>query len=641
MTRPTEPARRRATYSTLMPSINDLRLIAAGRHRRLWEVLGAQPIDAGVRFAVWAPHARGVGVIGDFNDWVPEPMLARESGVWSVLIPRARVGSLYKFRVVGPDGTAQDKADPLARQAEPMPGTASVVTRTQHQWTDRAWIDARRDIDPRTRPMTVYEVHLGSWRDRVSNYRELAIELGAYVSEMGFTHVELLPVTEHPYGGSWGYQVSSYYAPTARYGAPDDFRAFVDHLHSLGISVLMDWVPAHFPKDAWALGRFDGTALYEHADPQLGEHPDWGTYVFDFGSPQVRNFLIANALYWIEEFHVDGLRVDAVSSMLYLDYSRPAGSWTPNRFGGNENIEALEFVRELNDAVHQAFPGVAMIAEESTGWPGVTRPTALGGLGFTLKWNLGWMHDTLGYLRNDPVHRSFHHGRLTSSLREVDAEAHLLPISHDEVVHGKGTLWTRMPGTESGRAANVRAMLAYQWCHPGKQLLFMGQEFGQVREWADDRELDWELLRNNIGAGLRLLVGDLNRLAATRPELHGLTAGSIEWIDDSDAAGNIIAFLRRPDPRTDQETDCLACVFNFSGVDRHDYRVGLPQAGRWTELLNTAAVEYGGSGVGNLGSVRATGFGWHGRPASAAITIPACSAILLTPEPFDTNPADA
>lgn len=473
--------------------------------------------------------------------------------------------------------------------------------------------------------MSVYEVHLGSWRLGLG-YRELAEQLAEYVAAQGFTHIELLPIAEHPFGGSWGYQVTSYYAPTARFGSPDDFRWFVDHLHRKGIGVLLDWVPAHFPRDEWALARFDGTALYEHPDPRRGEQLDWGTYVFDFGRREVRNFLVANARYWIEEFHIDGLRVDAVASMLYLDYSRP--DWEPNIHGGRENLEAVAFLQEMNATVHKHHPGVVTIAEESTTWPGVTRPTEVGGLGFTMKWNMGWMHDTLGYLGHDPVHRSWHHNEITFSLTYAWSENYVLPISHDEVVHGKGTLWTRMPGDDFTKASGVRALLAYMWAHPGKQLLFMGQEFGQFREWDHDRGLDWYELENPLHQGIHTLVRDLNLRYTGTPALwsQDTSPGGYSWIDADDRDNNVLSFLRYG-----VDGSILACVYNFSGSEHRDYRIGLPATGEWREVLNTDAIAYGGNGIGNLGAVTATDESWHGRPASALITLPPSSGLWLVP----------
>ncbi|MBF6224381.1 1,4-alpha-glucan branching protein GlgB [Nocardia abscessus] len=616
----------------------DLHLIGEGRHERLWDVLGAHPrryttLDgdvSGTSFAVWAPNARGVTVIGDFDGWSGHtaPMRALgSSGIWEVFVPGVGPGAKYKYRVHGADGRTVDHADPLAFATEHPPATASVVTESHHVWDDRAWLERRAATDPTRAPMSVYEVHLGSWRPGLG-YRELAEQLAEYVRATGYTHIELLPIAEHPFGGSWGYQVTSYYAPTARFGSPDDFRAFVDRMHAAGIGVLLDWVPAHFPRDEWALARFDGTPLYEHADPRRGEQLDWGTYVFDFGRHEVRNFLVANARYWIDEFHIDGLRVDAVASMLYLDYSRADGEWEPNVHGGRENLEAVDFLQDLNETLHRHHPGVVTIAEESTTWPGVTRGTDVGGLGFTMKWNMGWMHDTLGFLGRDPVHRSWHHNEVTFSLVYAWSENYVLPISHDEVVHGKGTLWTRMPGDDFARAAGVRALLAYMWAHPGKQLLFMGQDFGQFREWSHDRGLDWQELDNPLHQGINALVRDLNAVYRAHPALwsQDTTPGGYAWIEANDHTNNVLAFLRHG-----SDGSVVACVYNFSGSTHDGYRVGLPHAGRWLEIVNTDAADYGGSGLGNLGEVTATDEPWHDRPASAAVTLAPHSAVWLRP----------
>ncbi|PTR26438.1 1,4-alpha-glucan branching enzyme [Rhodococcus sp. OK519] len=618
----------------------DLHLFGEGRHERLWDVLGAHPrtyetpdgVVQGTSFAVWAPAARGVTVLGQFDLWGGRTFPLRVlggTGVWEVFVPDVGPGEMYKFRIHGHDGSVRDKADPMAFATEAPPATASIVAVSAYRWTDHEWMSARTGLEPNREPMSVYEVHLGSWRPGLS-YTELADELSAYLIETGFTHVELLPVAEHPYGGSWGYQVTSYYAPTARFGSPDDFRYFVDRLHLAGIGVIVDWVPAHFPKDEWALARFDGTPLYEHADPQRGEQLDWGTYVFDFGRREVRNFLVANALFWFDEFHVDGLRVDAVASMLYLDYSRAPGQWTPNVHGGRENLEAVAFLQEMNATVHKLNRGVVTIAEESTAWPGVTRGTSVGGLGFTMKWNMGWMHDTLGYLQRDPIHRSFHHHEITFSLMYAWSEHYLLPISHDEVVHGKGTLWSRMPGDDGTKAASVRALLAYLWAHPGKQLLFMGQEFGQSSEWSEEHGLDWPELEDpatgDLHRGIHALVCDLNAKYRATPALWSLdtSPGGYSWIDANDTENNVLSFLRYG-----SDGSIVACLFNFSGSPHTDYRVGLPETGTWSEILNTDAVDFRGSGLGNLGAVTATERSWHGRPASVVVTLPASSAIWL------------
>jgi len=613
----------------------DLHLIGEGRHERLWDVLGAHVRSVGktkgTAFAVWAPNARGVRVVGDFNGWNGEGHEMRpleSSGVWGLFVPGAGDGTHYKFEVHGADGSWQLRADPLAFRAEAPPATASVVFTSSYEWADDDWMSARGQAgSAHARPMSVYEVHLGSWR-RGRSYRDLAEELPAYVVDMGFTHVELLPVAEHPYGGSWGYQVTSYFAPTARFGSPDDFRYLVDRLHQAGIGVIVDWVPGHFPRDEWALARFDGTPLYEHADPRRGEQPDWGTYVFNFGRHEVRNFLVANALYWLEEFHIDGLRVDAVASMLYLDYSRPDGEWLPNVYGGRENLEAISFLQEVNATAYRRVPGVVTIAEESTAWPGVTKPTHLGGLGFGLKWNMGWMSDSLGYMSHDPIHRQYHHHQMTFSLMYAYSENFLLPLSHDEVVHGKGSLLRRMPGDRWQQLANLRAFLTMMWAHPGKQLLFMGGEFGQESEWAESRELDWWLLEHSDHAGVQKLVADLNRVYRASPTLWSQDAdpAGFEWIDANDAAGNVFSFLR-----WGSDGSVLACVANFSALPHEHYRLGLPVPGPWVEVVNTDAEDYGGSGVGNLGEVETDDVSWHGMPTSAELRLPPLGTLWFRP----------
>jgi 1,4-alpha-glucan branching enzyme len=618
----------------------DLHLFNEGRHERLWEILGAHQRTFttpdgevnGVSFAVWAPNAKGVSVIGEFNHWDGNEAQLRvlgSSGVWELFWPGFEVGGLYKFRVHGADGVVTDRADPFAFATEVPPQTASKVTTSSYVWHDEEWMTRRAHKNPVFEPMSTYEVHLASWRPGLS-YRQLASELTEYVVSQGFTHVEMLPVAEHPFGGSWGYQVTSYYAPTSRLGTPDDFRSVVDALHQAGIGVIVDWVPAHFPKDAWALGRFDGTALYEHSDPRRGEQLDWGTYVFDFGRPEVRNFLVANALYWLQEFHVDGLRVDAVASMLYLDYSRPEGRWTPNIYGGRENLEAVQFLQEMNATVHRAAPGIVTVAEESTSWPGVTRPTNLGGLGFSMKWNMGWMNDTLDYISRDPVHRSYHHHEMTFSLLYAFSENFVLPISHDEVVHGKGTLWSRMPGNDYMKAAALRSLLAYQWAHPGKQLLFMGQEFGQRAEWSEERGVDWfQLGEGGFSNGILRMVHDLNEIYRAHPALwtHDSSPEGYSWIDANDSANNVLSFLR-----FGSDASTMACVFNFSGSEHTRYRLGLLRPGRWREVLNTDADIYNGAGVGNFGAVEAVDEPCHGRPASAVMVLPPLSALWLEPE---------
>ena len=614
----------------------DLHLISEGRHERLWEALGAHvrtyetphgPVS-GTSFAVWAPNARGVRVTGDFDYWqrraYPLRSLGR-SGVWEIFVPGVVPGAKYKFSILGSDGQWRDKADPMAFGTERTPATASVVHTTRFAWNDDEWLAKRTATRWHAAPMSIYEVHLGSWRKGLG-YREAADQLADYLTETGFTHVELLPVAEHPYDGSWGYQVTSYFAPTARFGDPDDFRFFVDRLHRAGIGVIVDWVPGHFPKDGWALARFDGTPLYEHPDPRRGEQPDWGTYVFDFGRREVRNFLVANALFWLEEYHIDGLRVDAVASMLYLDYSRAEGQWLPNQYGGRENLDAVAFLQEMNATVYRRVPGAVTIAEESTAWPGVTRPTHLGGLGFGFKWNMGWMHDTLDYVSRDPVYRQYHHHQMTFSLMYAFSENYILPLSHDEVVHGKGSLLGKMPGDHWQQAATLRALLAYMWAHPGKQMLFMGGEFGQGTEWADARSLDWWLLEDPLHSGLQRLTGDLNRVYRATPALYtqDTSPSGFSWIDANDAANNTFSFLR-----WGADDSVLACVANFAGGPHEGYRLGLPRVGRWQEIINTDSEAYGGSGVGNLGSVQARPQPWHGQPASVTLRVPPLGALWL------------
>ena len=611
----------------------DLYLIGEGRHEQLWRVLGAHVHDygagvTGVSFSVWAPNARGIRVVGDFNFWDGRGHPMRSlgaAGVWELFVPGVGPGNKYKYEILGADGVWRQKADPLATATEVPPETASRIYEARYQWTDAAWIERRAKTQLHASPISIYEVHLGSWRMGLS-YLELARELVDYVKEMGFTHVEFLPVAEHPFGGSWGYQVSSYYAPTARFGSPDDFRHLVDTLHNNGIGVIVDWVPAHFPKDDWALGRFDGTPLYEHPDPRRGEQPDWGTYVFDFGRNEVRNFLVANALYWMEEYHVDGLRVDAVASMLYLDYSRSEGAWLPNVYGGRENLDAVAFLQETTATCYRRNPGTVIIAEESTAWPGVTQPTHLGGLGFGFKWNMGWMHDTLDYVARQPIFRRYHHHQMTFSMMYAYSENYILPISHDEVVHGKGSLLGKMPGDRWQQLANVRALLAYMWAHPGKQLLFMGSEFAQEAEWSEARTLDWWLLDVPDHNGVRLLVRDLNRVYRQTRALHvrDVTPAGFTWIDANDADHNVFSFLRWGD-----DGSVLACIANFAGNPHEGYRIGLPKGGRWAEVVNTDSELYSGSGVGNWGAVEAAEPGWHGQPYSTVLRVPPLGAVWL------------
>jgi 1,4-alpha-glucan branching enzyme len=617
----------------------DLHLVGEGRHEELWNRMGATVTEvdgvSGTAFAVWAPNARSVRVIGDFNSWDgrlhPMRMLG-SSGVWEIFVPDVGSGHTYKYEIVTADNRLVNRADPFAFYAEVPPGTASRIFDSTYEWGDADWFAERDQRNHVEEPISVYEVHLGSWKQadgQPLSYRDLAHQLGDHCTELGFTHVELLPVAEHPFGGSWGYQVSGYYAPTSRFGDPDDFRYLVDHLHQRGIGVIVDWVPAHFPRDEFALARFDGTALYEHLDPRKGEQPDWGTLVFNFGRNEVRNFLLANALYWIEELHVDGLRVDAVASMLYLDYSRKEGEWVPNEHGGRENLEAVSFLQELNATVYGRNPHAMMIAEESTAWPGVTRPVHLGGLGFGFKWNMGWMHDTLSYIGRDPVYRRFHHHEMTFSLMYAWSENFVLPLSHDEVVHGKRSMLDKMPGDRWQKFANLRALYGWMWAHPGKQLLFMGGEFGQWREWTEERSLDWHLLEEGDHAGLQRLVGDLNAVYRRQPALwrRDTEHETFQWIDANNADANFLSFVR-----WGGEGDVpLVCLCNLSPVPRNDVRIGLPREGAWHEILNTDAEVYGGSNVGNMGMVVAEPIESHGLPASAELTVPPLATVWLAP----------
>jgi 1,4-alpha-glucan branching enzyme len=620
----------------------DLHLIAEGRHEELGEVLGAHEREldgvVGTSFSVWAPAARSVSAVGDFNGWDGRVHLMRSlgsSGIWELFVPGVGSGERYKYEIRHGAGPPTLKADPLAGAAELPPSTASIVFRGRHEWRDADWLERREATSLWESPISIYEMHLGSWRlnplegNRSLTYRELGEELAAYVSGLGFTHVELLPVMEHPFSGSWGYQVSGYYAPTSRFGTPDDFRAFVEALHGAGIGVILDWVPAHFPRDEFALARFDGTALYEHADPRRGAHPDWGTLVFNYGRIEVRNFLVANALHWLRSFHADGLRVDAVASMLYLDYSRAPGEWIPNPYGGNEDLDAIAFLRELNEVVYGQVPSALMAAEESTAWPGVSRPTSGGGLGFGFKWNMGWMHDTLDYFSNDPVHRSYHHDRLTFGLLYAFTENFVLPLSHDEVVHGKGSLLSKMPGDRWKQLANLRALYGYMWAHPGKKLLFMGGEIAQEQEWSADRSLDWHLLESAGHAGVQRLVGDLNRAYRAEPALYerDFEPSGFTWLEARDSSSNMLAFARF----SGDGQRVLVCACNFSDVRRDGYRVGLPVGGSWRVVLNTDAAEYGGSATAVAGVI-AEERAWHEQPWSGELTLPALSVVWLVPE---------
>jgi 1,4-alpha-glucan branching enzyme len=621
----------------------DVHLAAEGRHEDIYERLGAHVREmdgvTGTSFAVWAPSAKAVSVVGDFNSWDGRlhPMRSLgPSGIWEIFLPGVEEGAAYKYEVLTQSGEIRMKADPFAFATQHPPRTDSVVYRSRHEWEDAEWLERRAASAPHEEPMSIYEVHLGSWRlnplegNRSLSYEELGDELAAYVTDMGFTHVELLPVMEHPFSGSWGYQVSGYFAPTARHGSPDDFRALVDRLHRAGIGVILDWVPAHFPRDDWALARFDGSALYEHEDPRRGAHPEWGTLIFNYGRNEVRNFLLASALFWPREYHADGLRVDAVASMLYLDYSRAEGAWVPNEYGGNEDLEAVSFLKELNEVIHRREPGIVSAAEESTAWPGVSRPTYLGGLGFGFKWNMGWMHDTLDYFQRDPVHRRFHHHQLTFSLMYAFTENFVLPLSHDEVVHGKGSLYSKMAGDRWQKLANLRSLYAYMWAHPGKKLLFMGGELAQEAEWSHERSLDWHLLEDAGNAGVQAVVRDLNRVLRSEPALYerDFDPAGFWWLEANDAAANVIAFARA----SKDGSRVLVCAANLAPVTRPDYRLGLPRAGRWREAINTDSSFYGGTDTGNLGGIEAEPIGWHEQPFSAEVTLPPLGVIWLVPE---------
>jgi 1,4-alpha-glucan branching enzyme len=620
----------------------DLHLINEGRHEQLWEVLGAhvhhypgalEPVT-GTSFAVWAPSARAVRIKADFNSWDGREHPMRQlgsSGVWELFVPGVRGGTAYKYVILGPDGEWREKADPMAAWAEKPADTASKIFESAYEWGDDAWLAERAKGSPVNGPMSVYEMHLASWKKhhdgRFWSWAELADELPAYVAGLGFTHVELMPVMQHPFGGSWGYHVTSYFAPDSRFGDPDGFRLLVDRLHQAGVGVILDWVPGHFATDEWALARFDGTPLYEDPNPQRGWHKEWGSHIFNFGRREVRNFLYANAVYWLEEFHADGLRVDGVASMLYLDYAREDGEWSPNIHGGHENLEAVQFLQEMNATVYKRIRGIATIAEESTSWPGVTRPTSADGLGFGFKWNMGWMHDSLDYLAHEPVHRAYHHGEMTFSLVYAFSENFVLPLSHDEVVHGKGSLLRKMPGDRWQQLANLRAYLAYMWAHPGKQLLFMGCELGQESEWAESRELDWWLLEHPEHRGVSDLVRDLNAAYVGSPAVWSRDndPSGFQWIDANDAGRNVFSFIRKG---SDDSPD-VVCVANFASVPHDDYRVGLPTEGEWEEILNTDAEAYAGSGVGNFGSVTAVAGDWSGQPAHATIVVPPLATVWL------------
>ena len=635
-------SRARAPRRTGKPlTAHDVYLFKEGTHGRLYEKFGAQPAaaegGAAVNFAVWAPNARAVSVIGDFNGWdaAAHPMAPRPdgSGIWERSVAGVGKGALYKYRIESNAGGSFEKTDPFAFSAELPPSTASRVWTLDYDWGDAAWMVVRGGKNALDAPMSVYEVHAGSWRRKDGEflgYRALAHELADYVEKMGFTHVELMPVTEHPFYGSWGYQTTGYFAPTARYGPPQDLMYLVDTLHQRGIGVILDWVPSHFPDDPHGLARFDGTHLYEHADPKQGYHPEWHSSIFNYGRHEVRAFLLSSALFWLERYHIDGLRVDAVASMLYLDYARKEGEWIPNRHGGRENLDAIQFLRMLNEAVYRDHPDTVTIAEESTAWPMVSRPTYLGGLGFGMKWNMGWMHDTLSYMREDPVHRKYHHGRLTFSLIYAFNENFVLPLSHDEVVHGKGSLVGKMPGDSWRQFAGLRTLYGYMWGHPGKKLLFMGGEFGQRREWAHEGELEWWVTDLPEHAGMQHWIADLNRAYRGAPALWQVDFAheGFEWIDANDAEQSALIFLRKP--RGAGPLVLVAC--NFTPVPRENYVIGVPRAGAWTEMLNSDARLYGGSGWGNLGRVEAAPVGAHGRPYSIVVTLPPLSAVYFQSE---------
>ncbi len=621
----------------------DLTGFGEGHDTELWRRLGAEVMSIrrngqlvrGTRFSVWAPQARSVRLVGDFNGWNGEQTWlerihgdGRDTGVWGIFVEGVDSGALYKFEIEAPDGGWQLKADPMARFCESAPHTASIVHQTRHTWADDEWMAGRAATKAHEAPMSIYEVHLGSWRQGLT-YLELAEQLPAYVIEQGFTHVEFMPVMEHPFRGSWGYHVTGFFAPQSRLGQPDEFRHLVDRLHQAGIGVILDWVPGHFATDPWALARFDGTPLYEHPDPRRGWHPDWGSYIFDFGRPEVKSFLVSNAWWWVDQFHIDGLRVDAVASMLYLDYSRNEGEWEPNVLGGRENLEAIELLRAVNTHLYQRAPGVVMIAEESTAYPGVTNRVDHGGLGFGFKWNMGWMNDSLRYLGRRPEHRSHHHHELTFAMSYAYSENFILPISHDEVVHGKGSMYERVPEDDWRRFASLKAFYAFMWSHPGKQLLFMGTEFAQEREFSEDRSLDWEEARRWGHGGVQRTVAHLNRIYRDHPALWHCDSdpGGFQWIDADNEQANVYSFLR-----SDGHGDVVACVVNFSGTPHQDLRIGLPAAGVWDEILNTDARELDGTGnFGNLGQVTAVDIASHGFDHSAEVTVPPLSAVFFTP----------
>ena len=630
-----------------MLTAHDIYLFREGTHGRLYQRMGCHLVGnadgrasaSGASFAVWAPNAARISVVGEFNGWesAAHPMQARAdgSGVWERFVPGVERGQTYKYRVISAHAeSAVDKADPYAFFAEVAPATGSRVWALDHDWKDGAWMKARARRNALDAPMSIYELHLGSWRrgddNRLPSYKDIALELAGYVRDLGFTHVELMPLTEHPFYGSWGYQTTGYFAPTSRYGAPQDLMYLIEVLHQHDLGVILDWVPSHFPADSHGLAMFDGTYLYEHADPRQGFHPEWNSSIFNYGRNEVRSFLLSSALFWLDQYHIDGLRVDAVASMLYLDYGRKDGEWIPNRNGGRENLQAIEFLRLLNEAVYRDYPDVQVIAEESTSWPMVSRPVSMGGLGFGMKWNMGWMHDTLDYMRQEPIHRKHHHDRLTFSIWYAFFENFVLPLSHDEVVYGKGSLIGKMPGDSWQQFANLRLLFGYMWAHPGKKLLFMGGEFGQRREWTHEGGLEWWVSTLSEHAGVQRWVRDLNAVLRTEPALYQLDfdQAGFEWIDAGDAAASVLSFLRKPKSGAAP----LLAVCNFTPVVRHNYSVGVPQGGLWRELLNSDAGAYGGSGVGNFGAVEAAPVPAHGRTHALTLTLPPLGCILLKPE---------
>lgn len=619
----------------------DIHLFKTGKHYKLYEKLGAHPVEfngkKGTYFAVWAPNAKSVAVIGNFNNWQPnEHTLSPrwdESGIWEGFFPGVNKGEIYKYAIHSNTGDRLEKADPFAVYAEVPPLTASIVWETDYSWKDTKWMNTRKESQQKPKPYSVYEIHFGSWRrkydegNRSLTYNEMAKELVAYIGDLGFTHVEFLPVMEHPFFGSWGYQVTGYYAPSSRYGRPEEFKFLVDTLHQAGIGVILDWVPSHFPGDAHGLYKFDGTHLYEHADPRKGFHPDWKSYIFNFGRNEVKSFLISNAIYWMEQFHIDGLRVDAVASMLYLDYSRKAGEWIPNEYGGRENIESINFLKEFNESVYSHFPDGVTIAEESTAWPGVSRPTYLGGLGFGQKWMMGWMHDTLHYFMNDPVHRKYHQNEITFSVMYAFTENFMLPLSHDEVVHGKGSIIGRMPGDEWRRFANLRLLFSYMYTHPGTKLLFMGGEFGQTSEWNHDRSLDWYLLDHAFHKGVYALMKDLNTLYRKERALYfyAFDEKGFEWVDYSDHQNSVMIYQRKSDRKEDQ----LIVICNFTPEVRNYYRIGVPFRGEWKEIFNSDNQKYGGSGTLNSGLLFTSPVKFHHKDYSVSLTLPPLGVVIL------------